>query len=126
MADDYDSPWKEILEFYFNDFMAFFFPQAHAGIDWARGHAFMDKEFQQITKDAEKGRRYVDKLARVWLIDGTEAWGLIHTDIQNRPEKNFAERMYTYNYRIFDRYLRPVISFAVLGSIPKNRPAELD
>ncbi len=37
MADDYDSPWKEILEDYFQDFMAFFFPLAAAEIDWPRG-----------------------------------------------------------------------------------------
>jgi len=35
--DDYDSPWKEVLERYFEDFMAFFFPEAHADIDWAKG-----------------------------------------------------------------------------------------
>ena len=34
---DYDSPWKEMLEGYFSDFMAFFFPEAYADIDWARG-----------------------------------------------------------------------------------------
>jgi hypothetical protein len=35
---DADSPWKEALERYFKDFMAFFFPMAHAGIDWTRGY----------------------------------------------------------------------------------------
>ena len=25
--DDYDSPWKEILEHYFEEFMLFFFPR---------------------------------------------------------------------------------------------------
>jgi len=33
---DYDSPWKEMLERYFPEFMAFFFPKAHHEIDWAR------------------------------------------------------------------------------------------
>ncbi len=121
MADEYDSPWKEILEQYFEQFMALFFPQAHAEIDWARGYEFKDKEFQQITKEADTRRRYVDKLVKVWMIDGSEAWGLIHTDIQNWPEMDFAERMYIYNYRIFDRFRRPVASLAVLGGIPKTR-----
>ena len=31
---DYDSPWKTVLERYFPDFLLFFFPAAHAGIDW--------------------------------------------------------------------------------------------
>lgn len=29
---DYDSPWKEALQRFFEPFMAFFFPTAHAGI----------------------------------------------------------------------------------------------
>src|ERR671915_1692946 len=37
----YDSPWKEALERYFKDFMAFFFPTTHAGIDWTRGYKFL-------------------------------------------------------------------------------------
>ena len=31
--DEYDSPWKEVIETYFQDFMAFFFLQAHAEIN---------------------------------------------------------------------------------------------
>jgi hypothetical protein len=55
-ADDYDSPWKQALELFFRDFMAFFYPSAHAGIDWTKGHKFLDKELQQVVKDAELGR----------------------------------------------------------------------
>ena len=29
-ADDYDSPWKDALEHAFPEFMAFYFPEAHA------------------------------------------------------------------------------------------------
>ena len=31
--DQFDSPWKEIVEEYFAEFMEFFFPDAHADID---------------------------------------------------------------------------------------------
>ncbi|MBD2498877.1 hypothetical protein [Nostoc sp. FACHB-280] len=31
---EYDSPWKQILQLYFQDFMLFFFPQAYEQIDW--------------------------------------------------------------------------------------------
>ena len=34
---DYDSPWKDILDLQFEEFMAFFFPTAHAQIDWRAG-----------------------------------------------------------------------------------------
>jgi hypothetical protein len=33
---DYDSPWREALDRSFELFLAFFFPQAHADIDWSR------------------------------------------------------------------------------------------
>ena len=69
---DYDSPWKEALESYFPQFMAFFFPDIDAQIDWQRGWEFLDKELQQIVRDAEVGRRFVDKLVKVWRRKGGE------------------------------------------------------
>lgn len=62
---DYDSPWKEILEQYFPEFMAFFFPAAHAEVDWTKGYEFLDKELQQVVRDAELGRRFADKLVSI-------------------------------------------------------------
>lgn len=34
---DYDSPWKEVLDLFFEAAVECFFPAAHAQIDWARG-----------------------------------------------------------------------------------------
>ncbi len=101
---DHDSPWKDVLHRYFREFMAFFFPEAHDDIDWGRGYEFLDKEFQKIVRDAELGRRLLDKLVKVWRKDGEEAWVLAHIEIQGQEEEEFAKRIYTYNYRIFDRY----------------------
>jgi hypothetical protein len=71
---DYDSPWKNILDLQFEEFMAFFFPSAHAQIDWQAGHEFLDKELQKIALDAALGRRVVDKLVKVQLTNGQEQW----------------------------------------------------
>ncbi len=111
---DQDSPWKEILEAYFPQAIEFFFPQTAALIDWERPYEFLDKEFQQISRDAEQGRRYADKLVKVWQHQGEEIWLLIHIEIQATPENIFPERMFTYNLRIFDRFGRPAISLAIL------------
>ena len=62
---DYDSPWKEMLEGYFEEFMAFFFPEIAADIEWELGYQFLDKELQQVVRDAELGRRVADKLVKV-------------------------------------------------------------
>ncbi|HGJ66723.1 TPA: hypothetical protein ENS27_15280, partial [bacterium] len=112
---DFDSPWKDILDNYFTEFMAFFFPQAYDDIDWSKGYESLDTELQQIVQDSELGKRIVDKLVKVWLNSGEESWILIHIEIQSQRETSFAKRMYIYNYRIFDRYDRFVISFAILG-----------
>jgi hypothetical protein len=35
-TDAFDSPWKDILDGWFAEFMAFFFPDAASEIDWSR------------------------------------------------------------------------------------------
>ncbi len=76
-------------------------------------------------REGEVGRRYVDKLVKVWTKDGVERWVLIHVEVQTAPEAEFPQRMYVYNYRIFDRYNRAVASLAVLADDdPDWRPAE--
>ena len=112
---DFDSPWKEALEEYLEDFFALFFPEIHAQIDWTRRPEFLDKELQQVVRDAEVGRRLADKLVRVWRRGGGEAWVLVHAEVQNQEEATFARRMFVYNYRLYDRYERQVVSLAVLG-----------
>ncbi len=113
--DDYDHPWKQIIEYAFESFLGFFFPAAHAGIDWARGYDFLDQELHQITRDADVSTRHVDKLVRVWKKGGQETWLLIHIEIQSQEESDFPERMFIYYYRIYDRYRLPIESLAVLG-----------
>ena len=53
MSLDYDSPWKEALDAYFEPFVALVFPQIHRQIDWTRGYESLDKEFQQVVREAE-------------------------------------------------------------------------
>lgn len=122
---DYDSPWKDVLDLFFESLMAFFFPQAHAQIAWPRGFEFLDKELQKITADAALGRRVVDKLVKVWLKTGQELWVLIHIEVQGQRETGFEQRVYVYNYRIFDRFDAPVATFVILTDEEENwRPTE--
>ncbi|MEO5933271.1 MAG: DUF4351 domain-containing protein [Duganella sp.] len=114
MDDDYDTPWKQVVTHHFPEFMAFYFPQAHAAIDWSRPHDFLDHELSAVTRDAELGRRVLDKLVRIHLHSGGEQWVLVHLEIQGRHDKDFAERIFVYNYRVYDRYRRPVASLALL------------
>lgn len=121
---EYDSLWKDILQLYFEEFMLFFFPEAYREIDWTRKPEFLDKELQEVVRDAELGRRFADKLVKLYRNSGEENWILVHIEVQSQEESNFAKRMYTYNYRIYDRYERSIASLAVLGDEHANwRPS---
>jgi hypothetical protein len=115
LASDFDTAWKEALEWFFEPFLAFFFPTVHGGIDWTRGTEFLDKELQQLVPEAQTGRGTVDKLARVWTLTGAEARVFIHVEVQSNYDAGFAERMYVYNYRLRDKHDRMPVSVAVLG-----------
>lgn len=62
---DYDSPWKEALSRDLPEALALFFPAVYAEIDWSRGYTLLDKELQQVTRDADLGRRLADTLVQV-------------------------------------------------------------
>jgi len=68
-----------------------------------------------VVREAEGGRRYVDKLVKVWSKKGVECWVLVPVEVQTTRDAEFPRRMYVYNYRVFDRYNRPVASLAVLA-----------
>lgn len=120
----YDTPWKDILDQYFAEFIMLFFPKVYDDIDWEKKYEFLDKELQKIIQDSEIGQRFVDKLVKIWRKNtGEEEWLLIHLEVQSQHEMNFARRMYVYNYRVFDRYSRMVASMAILGDEhPSWRP----
>jgi len=66
-------------------------------------------------REAETGKAYTDKLIKVWRKNGTEIWVLVHVEVQSQVQEEFPERMYIYNYRIYDRYRKPVVSLAILA-----------
>ena len=56
-------------------------------IDWSQGYEFLDKELQQVVRDAEMGRRWADKLVKVRLKTGIEAFLYIHIEVQGNSKK---------------------------------------
>ena len=112
---DHDSPWKEALDRFVPEFLALLFPAIHAEIDWRAPYRSLDSELQQITGDADSGRRYADKLLDVRTRDGHETWVLVHVEVQGDAQAVFPQRMFQYNDRIRDRYDRSVVSLAVLS-----------
>jgi len=116
----YDSPWKDILEIYFEDFLLFFFPDIHSAIDWTQQIEFLNKELKQVTRDAEVGRRYADTLAKVYRLNGQVSYLYIHVEIQSQQEDNFPERIFYYNTRLCEQYNSIVESLVVFGDDNPN------
>ena len=121
-----DILWKGILENVYEDFLRFFFEAADDLFDIEKGFQFLDKELEQLFPAEElKSPKFVDKLVKVFTKSGTEEWILVHIEVQGYDDKDFAKRMFTYFYRILDKYGRPVTAVAIFtDSNPKFQPRE--
>lgn len=56
MSDQYDGPWKEVLEQEFPAALRLFFPSVHAAVDWSQEHVSLDAEFQKLVPGRPAGR----------------------------------------------------------------------
>ena len=120
---DMDGGWKQVIEDYLEDFFRFFFPTVHAEIDFSQPCEYLDKELAKIMLDAAVGDREADQLIQVLWRDGGDELVLVHVEVQAQDAADFAERMYVYNTRIWERYRRPVVSLALLiDGDPRFRP----
>lgn len=125
-----DIVWKGVLEEVFEDMLTFVFKNARRELDFNRGFTFLDKELAEINPEPEKpsGTRFVDKLVKVYIRGGAERWLLVHVEVQGNHDPDFAERMFTYYYRIKDRYHRHVTALAIFsGRVEKGKiPAKYE
>ena len=120
LRHDIDSPWKDMLNIFFKEFLEFFFPNIAGDIDWTKAPIFLDKELNKIKKTAKVGKRSVDKLVKVWRKNGHEIWVLLHIEIQSQPQEIFPERMFVYSNRLKEIYQLPVASLAILADKKPN------
>ncbi len=116
-----DTLWKGILENVFDDFLRFFFKDADTMFDMEKGFQFLDKELEQLFPVVEdEAPKFVDKLVKVFTKAGKEEWLLVHIEVQGYNDKDFARRMFTYFYRILDRYNKPITAFAIFTDSHKS------
>ncbi|MDX2303394.1 MAG: hypothetical protein NW226_11370 [Microscillaceae bacterium] len=80
----------------------------------------MDKELAKLYPVSESKKRFADKLVKVYLKSGEEQWLLVHVEVQGYSDKTFPERMFTYFYRIRDRYQKDILAMVILTD-EKNR-----
>lgn len=118
---------KSAFEEAFPDLLRFCFADADDIFDMEKGVVFLDKELSELFPELEKqgGNRFVDMLVKVFLKNGNEEWILVHIEIQGGSDKNFAERMFQYWYRIYDRHKVNITALAVFtGSKTQKRPSK--
>jgi len=117
-----DILWKGIIEDLFEDLLRFFFKEADSLFDFARGFSFLEKELAELFPAQDlKHPKSVDKLVRVFTKSDAEQWLLVHLEVQGYPQQDFARRMFTYYYRILDKFKKPVTCIVIfLGKRSKQ------
>ncbi len=121
----YDSAWKKVVRFLFENFLEFFFPNIYSLIDFSKEIRFLDKEFKEIAPDANLGDRVADVLVKVHLKDGATCYLclIIHIEVQAQVDHSLMKRMFTYYYRAVDlesQETMPVISLVLLADDNPN------
>lgn len=90
-------------------------PDLAVKIEWRHEPKPLEQErLKLFPSSSRKGKRVSDKLIEVKLKNGKNQWILIHVEIQQSKEDNFALRMYQYFYRSFDKYEQKICAIAVL------------
>ncbi|MFH0924659.1 MAG: hypothetical protein V1872_03355 [bacterium] len=110
---------SNVIEKFFRDFLRIFLPELEAIVDLNQEYDFLDKELQKIEVPIKKGKKFVDKLVKIYLKNGEEKWILLHVEIQGQDGENFDERMFIYFYRLFDKYNVKIVALGVI-TYPTN------
>jgi predicted transposase/invertase (TIGR01784 family) len=128
-----DSAWKDIIRDYLPDFLTWYFPSVAAALDLSARPVFRDKELNRISRGNRLPGRVADLLielppsgaATSRAIHPPPTLILCHVEIQGSPESTFAERLFQYAYRIYDRFGHFPVTLVVLAdSNTRFRPAE--
>jgi hypothetical protein len=114
-ADQFDSPWREAIHWYFRKFVEFYFPYVYRDIDWEAGFRSLDTELRQIAGKSRASPLRSDSLFEVKRLSGKKQRVLFHAEVQTTRDSKLAKRIFRYNYRSFDVQGDQVASFAILG-----------
>ena len=120
---DLDGNWKVFIE---NDpewFVKFFLPEWYDKIDFKETPTFLNKELQEIIKGPPKSGSVIgDVVMKVKFKTGEIHYLIVHIEVHGYRKKRFGEGMFTYFYRLRDKYDFPVtvIAIFVTDEVPEN------
>ncbi len=112
----HDRLFKELLETFFEEFIELFFPQVYEAID-SEQIKFLQ---QEIFTDVTRGDRHKIDILVETKLKGENGIVLVHIENQASAQKEFAERMFIYFSRLYQKHLCRVIPIAVF-TYPEKR-----
>jgi hypothetical protein len=120
---NYDSPWKDTVQQFLRPFLALCFPHVEPEIDWSREPEFLEQELREAAPESDLGPQRVDQLVKVWRVDGTQQWLLLHIEVQTQPDPELPQRLFHYHSRLTEKYGWRVATLCLLADIsPGYRP----
>ena len=111
MAIDHDRLFKELLRTFFTEFMELFFPDVYEAIDFEHVNFLSEEVFTDIIIGE---KRKVDVLIETKL-HGEEAIIIVHFEAQAKYQEYFAERMFLYFSRLYEKHRKRIIPIAIFS-----------
>ena len=108
---DHDRLFKELLETFFTEFVALFFPEAYRAIDLAHLRFLQQEVFTDVTA----GEKHVVDLLAETRLKGEEGLVLIHVENQAQAAPDFAARMFVYFTRLYQKFRCRILPIAVFS-----------
>lgn len=108
---DHDRLFKELLTFFFADFVEAFLPTVATYLI-PGSIEFLDKE---VFTDVTAGDKHIADLVVKARFSNQDAFFLIHVENQASPESDFPQRMFTYFARLHEKYKFPVYPVVIFS-----------
>ncbi|MBI4881467.1 MAG: hypothetical protein HY812_17665 [Planctomycetes bacterium] len=125
--DDFDGPWKDVLERFFHEFIEFCAEDVSQAIDWSEEVVFLQQELAALVPEEDGRKGIVDVLAQVRLKGGAAARVLCHVEAQARRTDDLGRRLFRDHTRLFESKQLPIFTLApLLDRSPTWRPDRFD
>lgn len=134
---DLDGNIKEATDTFFDDWLAFFFPNLHPLVDLSVAPIPLEQEFQGIIAFASGKKKIVDKLYQITMKPVIKTVGrskkavqkpvkeiiLLHTEAETSPKSTFTRRVFLYAAVAIAKYHKRLTALVIYTGkrVPKNR-----
>lgn len=107
----HDRWFKELIIHFFEEFILAFYPDLYEEIDFSELTFLSEDLFTDIIRGEE---RRIDILVETKL-KGEDVAIIVHTEAQAYYQKDFAERMFIYFSRLYEKHRKIIIPIAVFS-----------